>query len=198
MPLSPALRILVPTVLASLVALPDAALACACCPDDGAYGSRSAAPQAFEREEMAKIRFGPTARLQGGNRELSDFGDLTQPSWTYPVSGALAGNAWRLAFQLKGRKGVLELALPARFESFAADIHDGKRFSAGGPLLYKEWRFAGTVKDAGVFKAGAAAPTKYLLVFQGRGGNCDGAEEFTHWHLRLESPKATHAFSGTL
>jgi hypothetical protein len=65
-------------------------------------------------------------------------------------------------------------------------------------VLYKEWRFEGEVNATGVFKGGITAQTKYLLVFQGRGNSCDGAEDFTHWQLKITGKKADYAFYGEL
>lgn len=65
-------------------------------------------------------------------------------------------------------------------------------------MLYKEWRFQGAVKGDGVFNHGLMAPAKYFLVFQGRGNNCDNAEDFTHWRLEITGRKARYAFYGAL
>jgi hypothetical protein len=92
----------------------------------------------------------------------------------------------------------LDLPLPARLLSYQADIRDGQMSGAGGPLLYKEWRFEGQVKGTGFFQAGITAPTKYFLVLQGRGNACDMAEDFTHWRVAITGKKARYAFYGEL
>jgi hypothetical protein len=83
---------------------------------------------------------------------------------------------------------------------YAADIHDGRTIGGDSrkPLLYKEWRFEGEVNGTGFFKAGIVARTKYFLVLQGRGNNCDTAEDFTHWRLKITGNKADYAFYGEL
>jgi hypothetical protein len=35
-------------------------------------------------------------------------------------------------------------------------------------------------------------------VLQGRGNSCDGAEDFTHWQLKIAGKKADYAFYGEL
>jgi hypothetical protein len=35
-------------------------------------------------------------------------------------------------------------------------------------------------------------------VFQGRGNSCDGADNFTHWQLKITGKKADYAFYGEL
>jgi hypothetical protein len=66
------------------------------------------------------------------------------------------------------------------------------------PVLYKEWRFEGQVNGTGFFKDGITLRTKYVLVFQGRGNSCDGAEDFTHWQLKITGKNADYAFYGEL
>ncbi|MFN3431601.1 MAG: hypothetical protein ACK46X_16815 [Candidatus Sericytochromatia bacterium] len=126
-----------------------------------------------------------------------DFDALKHPAEAYPVSGTLQGKVLQLVFKDGGKAVPVSLTLPARFVNFSADIHDGKRFGAGGPLLYKEWRFEGPAKDAGLFKTGQA-PNRYVLVLQGRGGRCDEPGQFTHWHLRLIGGQTDYAFTGAV
>ena len=129
--------------------------------------------------------------------ELEDAArGLAHPVEKYSLSGLLADRAWRLAFRDGSNLGSLNLMMPARFLSYGADIHDGKNGGGGGPLLYKEWRFEGLVNGTGVFRGGLTAPAKYFLVFQGRGNNCDNAEDFTHWRLEINGRKAKYAFYG--
>jgi hypothetical protein len=70
--------------------------------------------------------------------------------------------------------------------------------AGGGPLLYKEWRFEGRVSGTGFFGAGIVAPTRYLLVLQGRGNGCQDAADFTHWRLQVSGRRAHYAFYGEL
>ncbi|MFL6337332.1 MAG: hypothetical protein ACJ754_28870 [Pyrinomonadaceae bacterium] len=70
--------------------------------------------------------------------------------------------------------------------------------AGGGPLLYKEWRFEGQVSGTGLFKAGTAGPTKYLLVLQGRGNGCQNAEDFKYWRLQINGRRAAYSFYGEL
>ena len=73
--------------------------------------------------------------------------------------------------------------MPTEMVSFGADIHDWEE-KGTGPTLYKELRFKGYVQSGtGIFRSSFIKPTTYFLVFQGRGGNCTDASDFTHWHL---------------
>ncbi len=66
-------------------------------------------------------------------------------------------------------------------------------------MLYKEFIFEGTVgSGTGVFKGGIVRPTKYTLVFQGRGNMCDNSEDFTDWRLQVAGSKAKYSFYGKM
>lgn len=191
------LRVLTSVVAAGMLLVPAPAEACACCPDDGDYMSSTTKLDAFELSVLKPFRFGPTAKLSSGQRGPEDFDALKHPAGAYPVSGTLQGKTFQLVFKDAGKAVPVSLTLPAQFVSYSADIHDGKRFSAGGPLLYKEWRFEGAANDTGLFKTGRA-PNRYVLVLQGRGGRCDEPGQFTHWHLRLIGGQTDYAFTGAV
>ena len=149
---------------------------------------------------MERMRLGTTAYLFTGEAEPDDAAKgLAHPADTYSLSGSLVGNVWKLTFRNGDESGTLNLPLPAKMLRYAADIHDGRtKPGYPEPVLYKEWRFEGEVNGTGVFKAGITARTKYVLVFQGRGNSCDGAEDFTHWQLKITGKKADYAFYGEL
>jgi hypothetical protein len=191
------LRVLSSVVAAGMLLMPAPAEACACCPDEGDYMSATTKLDTHELSVLKASGFGPTAKLSSGQRGPEDFDALKHPAEAYPVSGTLQGKVLQLVFKDAGKAVPVSLTLPAQFVNFSADIHDGKRFSGGGPLLYKEWRFEGPAKDGGLFKAGRM-PTRYVLVLQGRGGRCDEPGQFTHWHLRLIGGKTDYAFTGAV
>lgn len=185
-----------PLAATLVLGLASPATACACCPDEDAHSIDFQKWSSHERDTLKQLRFGPSARLNVGQRESSAFTDMVHPAEAYPVKGALVGDAWRLTLRTKGGDGTLDLLLPAGFSRHAVDIHDGRKFSGGGPLLYKEWRFEGALKQSGLFKAGKSIPTRYALVLQGRGGQCDEPAEFTHWHLSLTGAANPYTFTG--
>ena len=148
---------------------------------------------------MKRMRFGGTAHLFLTEADLEeDAKGLGSLSEDYSLNGSLLGNVWKLVFRDGNKSGSLQLPLPAKMLSYAADIHDGQTSGGGGPLLYKEWRFEGQVNGTGFFKAGIIVPTKYFLVLQGRGNGCDNAEDFTHWRLEINGKKAGYALYGEL
>lgn len=184
--------------LAALLASAAPALACACCPYENENSLGAQALSSTELEVLKQLRFAPTARFNTGPEDSSDYPALRFQSSVFDTTAAWTGNALRMTLRNKAGGGAVHLTMPNHVTRLAADIHDGKKFSGGGPLLYKEWRLEGHLKHEGLFKPGKGAPTGYVLVFQARGGNCDEPEQFTHWHLTLNAPDASYAFSGTL
>jgi hypothetical protein len=185
--------------LAVLLLLPARAWACACCSNEGDYYVSSAKPSEYELSLMRQIRFGPAANLYLTEADMEESAaGLAHRAEKYALGGSLVGGAWKLAFREGKQAGTLNLPLPLRMTSYTADIHDGRTSPGGGPLLYKEWRFEGRVSGTGFFRAGVAAPARYLLVLQGRGNGCQNAEDFTHWRLRIDGRKAKYAFYGEL
>jgi hypothetical protein len=186
--------------IVTLFLQPSHVWACACCAHPGEYQIDFVKPDGYQLSVIKRIRFGTKADLWTGEAdpEVAAKG-LTHPVDTYSLSGSLVGNVWKLTFRNGDESGTLNLPLPAKMLRFAADIH-GELAKPGypEPLLYKEWRFEGEVSGTGFFKAGITAGTKYLLVFQGRGNSCDGAENFAHWQLQITGNKADYSFYGQL
>lgn len=145
------------------------------------------------------MRFGRSAFLFLTEADMEeDTMGISQPRKSYLVNGSIVGSAWKINFGSGANTGVLELPLPEKMLSFAADIHDGKLSAGGGPLLYKEWRFEGQASGTGIFKPGIAGQVKYFFVLQGRGNACDNAEDFTNWRLEIRGDKAKYAFHGRM
>ena len=186
-------------LLASVLLLPARAWACACCSNEGDYYVSTSKPGEYELSVARQLRFGPTANLYMTEGEMEDLAKgITQPSEKYTLGGSLVGGAWKLTFRDGNKTGTLSLPLPLRMTSYTADIHDGQTSGGGGPLLYKEWRFEVQASGTGIFRSGMAAPTKYLLVLQGRGNACHNAEDFKHWRLQISGRKTSYAFYGEL
>jgi len=184
----------------TLLLLPSRVWACACCAHPGEYQIDFDKPDAYQLSVIRRIRFGTKAELWTGEADPEVAAEgLVHPADSYSLTGSLVGNVWKLTFRNGDESGTLDLPLPAKIFRFAADIHDGwTKPGYSEPVLYKEWRFEGEVNGTGVFKAGITAGTKYVLVFQGRGNSCDGAENFTHWQLKIAGKKADYSFYGEL
>lgn len=190
--------------------LPLDALACACCAENGQYNISTETPDKARIAMVEEIKFSSAAELflfsefdvKGldsikAEYEANDW--ATTPDF-FSLDNVFAAKTWKLNFKTKGGKtGTLNLPMPKQMVRFAVDIHDGKTAGAGGPSLYKEWRFKGAVKSGnGFFASGIAPMTSYFLVLQGRGNNCDNAEDFKNWRLEINGKKADYAFFGKL
>ena len=184
----------------TLLLLPSHVWGCACCAHPGEYQINFVKPDADKLSVIRRIRFGTKAELWTGEADPEVAAEgLAHPADSYSLTGSLVGNVWKLTFRNGDESGTLNLPLPAKMLRFAADIHDGRtKPGYPEPVLYKEWRFEGEVNGTGVFKAGITARTKYVLVFQGRGNSCDGAENFTHWQLKITGKNADYSFYGEL
>lgn len=187
---------------------PTDAFACACCSEDGLYSIWTGKPDGYYLEVLEQVKFAEDAELYidaagfedvkglsgiGENSEDMDFS-------RFGLTDSFMAKNWKMNFKAKnGKTGTLVLPLPTQMVSFKADIHDGKTSGGGGPLLYKEWRFKGTVQSGnGIFSSGIIKPTTYFLVLQGRGNGCDNAEDYTHWRLEINGKKADYKFTGKL
>jgi hypothetical protein len=185
-------------LLITAFALPPQVWACACCAEDGEYDISFSKPSAYQLDLLRKVRFTQSATLFTNAAGFEAVRGLLNPRESYAFNGSFNGSLWNLVFRDGKLPGALNLRLPARMLSYRADIHDQQRGGGGGPLLYKEWRFEGQANGTGFFKRGFAAPAKYFLVLQGRGNNCDNAEDFTHWRLEITGRKAGYSFFGEL
>ena len=199
-------------LLSIAASFPTDAFACACCAESGHYSIRTSKPEEFQLNILQKMKFNKTAGLYltvAGFELVKGLSVIEQEmftdSWTAEpgaigFSSIFAAKTWKLNFKTpKGKIGVLTLPTPAQMVNFSVDIHDGKSIGAGGPTLYKEWRFKGNVQSGtGFLQAGIAKPTTYFLVFQGRGNGCDDVTNFTDWHLEINGAKAKYEFFGEL
>lgn len=187
------------------------ALACACCAEPGTYSIRTLKPDPYHLDLLGELKFASKAKLfmteagfemikgldplrkedEGVDASITDGLDLAtsfagRRMWTFEIRTP------------KGLRGSVTFPMPASMVSFAADIHDNE--DAGlGPLLYKEFRFKGSVSSAtGFMRAGITRGTTYFLVFQGRGRGCDEVYDFKNWRLEIDGPRAGYAFYGKL
>lgn len=198
--------IIIATVLAAILILPMDALACACCAEPGTYRLNTAKPSSYEIELLQKMEFDNAAELfldAGGADDIKGFGTLLQNTeenefWKFSVKDVFAAQSWTLDFtSYNGKTGSFKLPLPTSMVNFKVDTHENEESTE--PILYKEWRFKGNVQSGtGFLKSGIVNPTTYFLVLQGRGNNCDNAEDFTHWRLEIRGKRAEYAFFGKL
>ncbi|HEX8734839.1 MAG TPA: hypothetical protein VF721_05905 [Pyrinomonadaceae bacterium] len=184
---------------------------CACCAEAGHYSIWTGKPDKNNMDLLSEMKFDKDAYLYmnaAGFDMIKGLDSIAKiyesDSWTaspedFSLINNFAAKTWKFNFTKSGQKGTLTLPMPLQMVQYSVDIHDGKTVGAGGPLLYKEWRFKGVVQSGnGFFQAGIVKPTTYFLVLQGRGNACDNAEDFTAWQLQIDGRKAKYAFFGRL
>jgi hypothetical protein len=192
--------------------LPVSTFACACCAGDGTYSIWTGKPSGYDLEVVNGFEFAQSANLYVTEAEFEAIkgleslrADFSSDKWSasidkFDLVGSFTKSIWTLNFvTVSGKKGSLVLPIPAQMVKFKVDIHDPKTYGAGGPSLYKEFRFKGNVRSGtGMFGGGITPKTTYFLVFQGRGNGCDNSEDFSHWRLEIQGAKARYAFFGRL
>lgn len=191
---------------------PEKKFYCACCAEKGDYSVYSTK---FDKEKAALLKemiFAPAVNLYITNAgfdgmkglnsikksyESWEMSDTAVSSDFFTASNSLTAKSWKFDFKTADAKtGTLNLLLPIKIENFKTDIHDSQ---AGEVILYKEMRFKGTVQSGtGFFSGGLQKPATYFLVLQGRGNNCDNADDFKNWRLEITGSNASYTFWGTL
>jgi hypothetical protein len=179
-------------------AAPSRAAACACCADSGDWYERTARMQSYELGELRRIKLGEAANLFLTEAD-DDIKGLSVDYQAFSVSNFFKpGQTLTLTFKgERGAAGSLVLFLPRVVTSFGVDLHEFPEGSSG-PILYKEWRFEGSVGGSGIFQKGLARGTRFRLILQGHGNNCVSAEDFKNWRLQIKGPRAAYAFYGKL
>lgn len=187
--------------------------ACACCAEPGTYHNWEGKTDQYNIDVLSEMEFAETSDLymsEAGWDMIKGLNPVVKnyplESWTsspliFNSSHTFSKTSWQLNFTTKTKKmkGKLVLPMPTNMSQFKVDIHDGETSGGGGPLLYKEWRFKGKVKEGtGFFKDGITKTTDYFLVFQGRGNGCDNAFDFKNWHLSIKGDKANYQFFGEM
>ncbi len=192
------MRILIAAAAACLL-VPASAFACACCAGPGYWSSATNRLRPFELGELDRIRFSPSATTYVSTAGLDGVAGITSPSTRYGLEHTKNGRRW--TFLLQGPadrlRGTLSFALPASALVFATDLGNGRTSVGSGPLLYKEWRFGGSVTGTGDFLPRTSAAT-YRLILHGRGNACLEARDFTRWTLQVRGSGARFSLFGSL
>ena len=182
-----------------LLAASTVSFACACCAERGTYLVSTMIADTYHLDLLKDMHFGSSTELYmtAGEDDIKGITGLDLGGEGLSIVDAYTNNAWKLNIKIAGGKsGTLTLPRPAKITTRKIDLREAKE---GDPILYKEFVFEGTVgSGSGIFKVGIVRPTKYTLVFQGRGNMCDNAEDFTDWRLQVTGSKADYAFFGKM
>ena len=182
--------------------------ACACCAEPGTRMEYKGKTDSFIRDLVKEFKFAEKAELYmteagfdtiDGIDPVRKEDESTTGVIDFSSAGSFTGKSWQMTLKSpKGLTATYSLPIPLRYTEFKVDIHDRKEMPVG-PILYNEIRFEGLLSSAtGFAKAGAVRGTRYSLVFQGRGVGCNEVEDFTHWRLDIDGPRAGYAFFGRL
>ena len=184
--------ILVALAGAAALAAPAASYACACCANGGDYLQVTEGVKGFELDQLVRLRFGAVARLRSTPAFPEDAKGITPRALTYKVTQFRHARIFVLTLKApNGKKGTVSFVIPNRATKLQVDIQDGKKYPAGGPLLYRQWTLRGTLSGTAV----AGSPS-YTLVLQGRGNACMSANDFKSWILKASGPKANFTLYG--
>lgn len=194
-------------LIASMAFVTSTSFACACCAEPGTYSVSTRRLASYERDLLKEMKFGPAANLYETAASYDDIKGLkevikefeTTSSSEFALVDAFTGSTWTLNFMTGGeRKGSLVFPRPTMMTSRKVHIPDNTSTSPN-VVLYKEWIFNGTVRSGtGFFRPDIVRPTKYTLIFQGHGNNCDNAEDFANWRLQIDGSRADYAFFGKM
>ncbi len=188
-------------LLAILLATPASALSCACCAEPGTWFQivGRADPEVLALTGELGDKLGPTALLQLGAADLEEVKGISSASERYVLQRLGRGRQWKLRFTAQdGKDGTLNFTIPDAVVDYGVDLRENHQMGAGGPQLYKEWRFEGPVTGTGIFESGSSLGARFRLIFQGRGNMCRNAGDFKHWILQIKGPGADYTLYGSI
>ncbi len=175
-------------IAAVLASVPAALWASACQAEIGEWAQFKKAPSA---EELSGIKQLPvaTAKLFSGPRGIVNAkADPNQLAGNYKVRPVWTNSRLEFKFYRNGRAvGGLLLERPRLWTFFQAESKP-LRTGDGTPQMYKEIRLTGKLQAAGALALRNAAGAKFRLIFQGAGGHCFEAGDFTRWVLMVYGP----------
>jgi hypothetical protein len=175
----------------AVLASPGSASACACCANRGDYVLVTEGVKPFELDELVRLRFAPVAMLRTTPAYPADVKGITPRSTRYRVTQFRHARIFVLTLRAGGGKGTVSFVLPLRATKLQVDIQDGRTARGGGPLLYREWTFRGTLTGTAV-----SGTPRFRLVLQGRGNACMNAADFRSWILVASGEKANFTLYG--
>lgn len=185
------------------VAFTGDALACACCANQGERFEGGRKLEAYEKEEMAKVRLAPDAHLSLNEAGYDDVKGILDPSNEYKVTLEKSQSRWVFSFtDGKGRSGRLSFPAPSSARFFEIDPRIGFDPAEKPPArivtvwLYKEWRFEHPLAAAGFFSTDKDA--RMTLILHGRGNHCLSSDDFTHWTIVVRGKATRYTLYGEL
>lgn len=181
-----------------LIGAASPAFACACCTNAGQRNVATVALDFGKRQEVESLRFSGKATLFTGEGDVEGIEGIATPSGSYELTAKWLDDRLVLSFRDKtGHTGTLALARPNTVSVFEVDPRD-RPDRGHGPALYKEWKLTAPAAGSGVFRPGIAPRQLLTLILQGAGNSCTSANDFSHWTLVMQGPKANYTLFGDL
>ena len=181
-----------------LIGAASPAFACACCTNEGQRNVATVALDSGKRQEIESLRFSGKATLFTGEGDVEGIEGIATPSGSYELTAKWLDDRLVLSFRDKtGHTGTLALARPNTVSVFEVDPRD-RPDRGHGPALYKEWKLTAPAAGSGVFRPGIAPRQLLTLILQGAGNSCTSANDFSHWTLVMQGPKANYTLFGDL
>jgi len=175
------------------------AWACACCTNLGQRSVGVAKLDAYKIGVLEEMRFASMANLYSGEADPSDTKGISSPSVSYELKAGWSKEQLTFTFRDEtGKSGTLSLRRPGTVSIFAVDPRTQDQEGSQGPALYKEWKITSKPTGSGIFNVGFGANQLLTVIFQGRGNSCTSADDFSHWTLVMQGPKANYMFFGRL
>lgn len=183
----------------ALLLPPSESLACSCCTNTAQRRIGNVPLDAGRFDEIVRLRFEEAADLYLSDDDGATVTGIDKPDTRYRLAAAWQDGRLALTFRdTAGRSGTLTLARPQTISLFEVDPRDPAPAGGVGPLLYKEWKLTAPAAGNGIFANGTGDGQTLTLILHGRGHNCANAEDFTHWTLTTQGPKANYIFYGAL
>lgn len=181
------------TALTVSLLLPTKVYACACCANPGTWSQTTQKLSDYDNQQINRLQFASNAKIYQTPR--GENVGVASNSTDYNLTLTKNQRRWNLQFKdAQGKTGTLTLNIPTNAVYFKTDL--GENRQGGETRLYKEIRLEGTVSGNGIFAKGITSNTKFRLVLQGRGNNCNAAEDFKSWNLQVFGSRADYAFYG--
>jgi hypothetical protein len=181
------------------IACPGAALACACCSNEGQRYVETVPLDDFATALLDEVRFAPAAHLYTGEADVESIEGLGAKSTEFQLAVTKSDKSWIFDFSAESGGGQLALPWPGRVTRFEVDPREPQQSAPGtGPVLYKEWRLTATPRGTGIFARVTGGGQTATLILQGRGNSCTDATQFHAWTLVLPGPERTVTFYGAV
>jgi len=193
------MRFLQALIFVFLIGVSAKANACACCASRGTWLHDNITPNAYQLGELKKLSGKSTVQLyqtEAGSDAIKGMA-ITDVDY-YTAAITWKGNIGVITVSTgDGKSGTLSFKMPASMHSIKMDLNNVPDSSMSDVSLYLEWNFKTAITGGtGIFRNTMIAPAFCTLAFQGRGGMCDEAQNFTHWRFDVSGKKAAYSFFG--